>query len=121
MADLLRQSIALCRAKLRAKIRRENELEQMRNRYYARGRSDRGREFTRLIDPGGDDCVWLTPKPDRDLIEVRPPTRIPLSASIMALRLDEAIRYRPVRFRPRIIAECYDGVQYRQALWERVR
>jgi hypothetical protein len=121
MPDLLRHSKALCSAKLLATVRRENELEQMRNRAYARGRSDRDREFTQLIDAGGENSVWITEKPTRDTIEVRPPTRIPVSALTAELRLAGGVCYRPVRFRARTWAECFDGVEYRQAIWERVR
>jgi hypothetical protein len=119
VADLLRQSRALCSAKLRAKIRRENELEQMRCRAYARGRSDRDREFTKVIDAGGENAVWLTPEPTRDTIEVL--TRPPVPVYAVALRTDGHLACRPVRFRARTWAECFDGVEYRQAIWERVR
>jgi hypothetical protein len=121
MADVLRHSKALCNAKLLATVRRENELEQMRNRAYSRSRSDRDREFTRLIGTGGEEEVWLTERPTRDTIEVRPPARIPVSSRTSRLRLDGHVPYRPILFRARVWAECYDGIEYRQAIWERVR
>jgi hypothetical protein len=121
VADLLRHSRALCAAKRRAAVRRNNELEQTRKQAYVRGRSDRDREFTQVIGAGCENEVWLTERPTRDTIEVRPPPRIPGSALTADLRFYGHVCCRSILFRARVWAECFDGIEYRQAIWERVR
>ncbi len=120
--DRLRKSRALCSAKRRTRNNEARRIAELQRESWESGNRtgyrQREQEFTKLIDPGDKTDVWLTPRPERDVLMVAPPCRIPLTLSDYRMRPDFV---RSLTFRPRVIAECYDGVQYRQVLWERAR
>ena len=118
--DLLRKSCAVFASKRRKREAEGRLLAKLRRESWESGNQDgyrqRDKEFTKLIDPGDERSVWLTPKPNRDVLVVVPPA----SLATAYHRVFPEVGCSLV-FRPRVIAECYDGVQYRQVLWERGR
>jgi hypothetical protein len=120
--DRLRKSRAVCRAKRRAQDAEARRIRKLQSDSWESGNQtgyrQRDQECTRVLDIGDDTSVWLTPRPERDVMLVAPPCRVPLTFSDYQMGPDIV---RPLIFRPRVIAECYDGIQYRQVLWERSR